>query len=119
MQFITYHSWQLIALAELLFILFLLLKLKKKKEVSPSELEALKTSKKTKLDMNNLMNDIHLSKELYRELSRQCHPDRFAGTELVDQANNLFQEIQQSQNNYQQLCLLRDKVMTELKLERI
>ena len=115
MNFINQYLWQLIAGVELLIIVaFLLRMINKKRKLSPEEVR-LRKAKKNEVDMKGLMKDLHLSKDLYKELSRSCHPDRFVGTGLVEKANELFQLIQKNKNNYEQLMHLKGRMSEELK----
>ena len=50
---------------------------KKVRELSDLETKNIISSKKNNIDMDNLMNSIHNSRTLYKELSKKCHPDRF------------------------------------------
>jgi hypothetical protein len=116
METILQHKWLIISALELLVILFLLFRLRKSKRSNPEEIE-IKKSKGSSIDMDEMMKNIHLSAELYKKLSRVCHPDRFAGTPLTELANELFQEVQQSSKNYAQLLLLQDRITNELQIK--
>ena len=88
--------WLWIAVIELLIIVFLLWRLFKVKQKfkEPDLLkEKLRQAKGSNVDMNNLMNSINGSKDLYKELSRKCHPDRFVNSEKQIIAEEIFQEI--------------------------
>lgn len=70
--------WFWIAFLELIVLIFLIYKLKSKMkglELTDSETKHLKKAKKNKIDMDHLMNNIHSSRNLYKDLSKKCHPD--------------------------------------------
>ena len=118
MENLISYKWQILSALEFVIILYLSIKLKwAKKSVDPIEIQ-LKKEKKNEVDMGNLMKDLHLSKDLYRELSRKYHPDRFVGTPLVEKANDLFQLIQKNKNNYHQLQELKNRATLELNMNQ-
>lgn len=118
---IFYHwSWFYIAIAELLIIIFLVLILRKKdNNLVFSELsnEDKKNAQGQAIDMNNLMNSINGSRDLYKELSRKCHPDRFVNSPLQKIAEEIFQEISKSKRDYEKLLLLKLKAENELNIK--
>ncbi len=113
----TTRIWIVIAIIEFLVILFLLLKKKKTNldysDVNQSEIKKMKNQD---IDMDNLMNSINHSKELYKELSKKCHPDRFVNTPLQEVADKLFQEITANQRNHKRLTELKEQAKTELNI---
>lgn len=109
------NKWLIVSSIELIVILFLVIKLRKKKTEETIDKEILK-SKKTSINMSDIMNDINLAPSLYKKLSRVCHPDRFVGTFYESSANTLFQEVQQAENNYSMLCELKIRIEQELNL---
>jgi hypothetical protein len=115
METLIQNKWLILSTIEFLIILFLFYRLKRNNDKSFIARE-IKKSKGKQIDMNELMKDINLSKDLYKQLSRACHPDRFAGTELEITANELFQEVQQSENNYAALCDLKKQIEEKLNL---
>lgn len=115
MENLIYYKWHILSAVEFAIIIYLSIKLNRaKKSVDPIERQ-LRKDKKNEVDMGNLMKDLHLSKDLYRELSRKYHPDRFAGTSIEDKANELFQLIHENKNNYHMLLALKDRASNELK----
>jgi len=116
----TSHSllfW--IAIIELIVIIFLLYKLKSKKkinELSDFEAKNIKNSKKNAIDMDNLMNSIHNSRTLYKELSKKCHPDRFINDIKQKNAEEIFQEITKNERNYEKLSSLKLRAENELNI---
>ena len=116
METLNHYKWIILSGLELLVILYLSFRLRKSKRSNPEEIE-IKKSKGSSIDMDEMMKNIHLSNELYKKLSRVCHPDRFAGTPLTELANEIFQEVQQSSKNYAQLLLLQDRITNELQIK--
>lgn len=110
--------WFWIAAAELGLIVFLIAKLRKKQKVAfdTTTEDLLNNSKKSNVDMDNLMNSINKSRELYKQLSTKCHPDRFIDEDQNKKANELFQEITKNQRNYNRLLELKEIAKTELNL---
>jgi hypothetical protein len=115
MDFVIQHKWAILALVELIVIISLLWFVRKKRKTNPEQIEIIK-SKDASIDMNEMMKNIHLSAELHKKLTRICHPDRFAGTQHTDLANELFQEIQQYSTNHAQLLVLQERIEKELKV---
>lgn len=108
-----------ISIAEFSVILFLIYKLKSKKtinELSDFEIKNIKSSKNNSIDMNNLMNSIHNSKGLYKELSKKCHPDRFINDPRQKLAEEIFQEITKNERNYEKLSTLKLRAENELNI---
>ena len=116
METLNHYKWIIVSGLELIVILILLIRLRKLKRSNPEEQE-IRKSKGSNIDMDEMMKNIHLSNELYKKLSRVCHPDRFVGTPLTALANELFQEVQQSSKNYAQLLLLQDRITNELQIK--
>lgn len=115
MNAIVQNKWLILASIEFLLIILLILKLRKKRGIDNLDKEILK-SKAASINMSDIMNDIHLAPSLYKQLSRACHPDRFAGTNLETTANELFQDVQQAENNYAKLCDLKKQSEQKLNL---
>jgi cytoskeletal protein RodZ len=112
--------WLWIALIELIIIVWLLFKLRKQnnpqldlKNVKKSDLK--KSSED--VNMGDLVNSIYKSRELYKELSKRCHPDRFVNTDLEVIAEKLFQEISKNKRNYKQLVALKAEAINKLNLK--
>lgn len=112
--------WFWISMTELLLILFLLYKLKSKtnnSQLSDFEKNNIKNSKKNEIDMDNLMNSIHGSKTLYKELTKKCHPDKFINNPKQKNAEEIFQEITKSERNYEKLNSLKLRAENELNIK--
>jgi hypothetical protein len=111
--------WFWIALIEFLLIIFLVYKLKTKKNIpklSDMEARSIKGSRKNDINMDNLMNNIHNSRLLYKELSRKCHPERFVNDPKQKIAEEIFQEISKNERNHKELSLLKLRAINELNL---
>ena len=102
-----------LTLAAFLFIAFHYRKDKKEPKGS------LKKHKKSKVDMNDLMLDINQSRNLYKKLAKECHPDRFIDSKENKIAESLFQEITENKRNFKKLEQLRLKANQELGLKII
>ncbi len=113
------NFWFWLSIIELVIILFLVFKLSsKKKNLAFSDLnkDNLKKSKETDINMGNLMNSINNSSELYRELSRKCHPDRFVNSPNQKLAEEIFQEIARDKRNHEKLIALKERAIVELNI---
>lgn len=114
------HSlWFWFSIIELLLIIYLIYKLKSKsKKVELTDLDTNKiiNSKNNKIDMNNLMNSIHNSRTLYKELSKKCHPDRFINDPKQKNAEEIFQEITKNERNFEKLNSLKLRAENELNI---
>jgi uncharacterized protein YozE (UPF0346 family) len=111
--------WLWIALIEFMIIVFLIVKLKKKQHVLKFEnlsKEKMKSAKESEIDMTNLMNSINKSKELYKELSRYCHPDRYINTDKQKTAEEIFQEISKHKRDFKKLSELKEKATDVLNI---
>lgn len=111
--------WLWIALIELIIIGFLLYKIKVKKTILPlSEMlkNKIKESQKVDIDMNNVMNSINGSRDLYKELSKVCHPDNFINTNKQELAEKLFKEITKNKRNFKGLVELKNEARENLNI---
>lgn len=111
--------WFWISIIEFLIIILLIVKLRwKSSNLTFSEIsnDKKRKAKSTEIDMENLMNSINISKELYKELSRACHPDRFVNSEKQKIAVEIFQEISKNKRNYKVLQELKRKAIIELEI---
>ena len=90
------------------FIIILCLAIKIRKEQTKFDYNGvtrdnLKKAKSVSIDMDNLMNSINNSKELYKELSRVCHPDRFINSDKQELAEKIFQEVSNNKRDFKKL----------------
>jgi hypothetical protein len=111
--------WFWISLVEfLIIVLFIIKLLKKKNNLAFSDLskEQLKKAQSTNVDMDNLMNSINGARELYKTLSKTCHPDRFINSDKEKIAEKIFQEISKNKRNYNELVELKQRAINELNI---
>jgi hypothetical protein len=116
---ISNSIWFWIALVEILIIIALIYKVYLKKEglnLTYLETNKLKDSKKNNINMDNLMNSIHNSRTLYKELSKKCHPDRFINDQKQKKAEEIFQEISKNERNFEKLSILKTRAINELNI---
>lgn len=115
----TFSIWFWVAIIELVIIVFLFLKLKKKgKDLKFGDLskDKMRNAKKSDVDMDNLMNSINGSKDLYKGLSRTCHPDRFINSDKQKLAEEIFQDISKHKRDFKKLTELKERAITELNI---
>lgn len=111
--------WFWASLIEFVVIILLLVKLKKRNpNLAFAELtkDKMKNAKDTNINMDNLMNSINGSRDLYKELSRLCHPDRFVNKPEQKIAEEIFQEISRHKRNHGKLTELKERAKTELNI---
>jgi len=115
----TNNSWMWVAVSEFAVIGYLAFKLFKRKRISFNtvEGESLSDAKNSNVDMDNLMNSINKSRQLYKQLSAKCHPDRFVSDEEKKViAESLFQDITRNQRNYNKLLELQEEATQKLNI---
>lgn len=113
------HTWFWISVVEFLIIIFLIIFLKKKNsDLAFSDLpkDTMKNAKTKKIDMNNLMNSINGSRDLYKELSKMCHPDNFVNTDMQTIAEEIFKDISKDKRNYEKLLAIKERAKNELNI---
>ena len=66
------------------------------------------------IDFNNVVSSSLLANQLYDELKKIAHPDRYQDPELIIKATELFQSIHQNKRDYSKLLILRERVYAEL-----
>lgn len=116
----AFSIWLWIAIAELFIIIFLIFKLRKKNSnlvFGDLPKDKIRNAKKSNIDMSNLMDSINGSKDLYKELSRSCHPDRFVNSEKQQIAEKIFQEISKNKRDFKKLSELKQKAISELNIK--
>ncbi len=67
-------------------------------------------------EMDNVVNSMFLCEPIYNKLKVKCHPDRFTNEEQKQQAEELFQLLQKSRYNYEELKALETKIMEFLSI---
>jgi len=113
------NIWFWLCLIELIIILVLLFKIKKNKSnltFADLNKDNLKKSKEASIDFGNVMNSINGAGELYKELSRKCHPDRFVDSPLQKLAEEIFQEISKNKRDFGKLAALKERAISELNV---
>lgn len=108
-----------IAILEFIIIIFLVVRFKSKRnklDFSDLERDTVKSAKSKKIDMDNLMNSINSSRDLYKELSKKCHPDRFINDPKHKIAEEIFQEISRHERNFEKLNLIKTRAINELNV---
>ncbi|MFM2338059.1 MAG: hypothetical protein RL115_1252 [Bacteroidota bacterium] len=114
-----YNYWIWFASIELLIIFYLLgLLLKRKKNTIDITVGATINKAKTSMvDMGNVIDSIHQSRQLYKQLCTKCHPDRFTSDYLKQKiAEDLFQEITRNQRNFNKLLELKELAQKKLNI---
>lgn len=107
----------IVGILEFLIILYLIFKKNKKVlELSDTEKEEIGVSKEIKIDMEDLLNNIHKSKALYKELIVKCHPDKFINDPRQKIADEISQEITKNEKNFKNLNSLKDRAIKELNI---
>lgn len=71
-------------------------------------------SKNQEIDMNEIMNNLFLSKKLYNSLKVKCHPDRFTEINQKRIATEIYQNITKNKTNYQQLLNIKEQAKLKL-----
>ena len=113
------NIWFWISIIEFLFIVFLFYRLYRKTEkLSFSDLsdDDLKKARNEKIDMGNIVNSINMSRNLYKELSTFCHPDRFVNSPKQPIAEDIFKEVSKHKRNYKELLQLKERATKELEV---
>jgi hypothetical protein len=109
------NYWFWISFVELIIVILLIIS--RRNRSSDLNEDKIKSMKNAKVDMAGLMNSINSSKELYKELSKKCHPDRFVNTDKQEIADLIFQEITQSKRDFGALEKLKIRAEKELGIK--
>jgi hypothetical protein len=88
----------------LIIILFIYIILKKNRKKNN-----LQKFKKNVINMDNIFESIYKSEELFKELSKKCHPDKFTNKDNYQEINSLYQEITVNKKNYEKLLICKEK----------
>ena len=115
---IDFSFWFWVALLEFVIILYLFRRKRKMKNLSFEGIakEKIKVAQSTEIDMDNLINSISSSKELYKKLIKVCHPDKFVNTDKQILAEKISQEISKNKRNFKVLNQLKLRAEKELKI---
>lgn len=100
-----YSFFILLSYAIICTIIIIRFRLKSKKT---RHRQVLKEMKNQDINLNEVMLDINNSKELYKVLSRKCHPDKFINSEYHEEIEELFKEISNNKRNYSKLLELKE-----------
>lgn len=68
------------------------------------------------IDFGNVVSSSLLAKNLYDELKKICHPDRFLNEQDINKANKLFQLVTQNKGDYNKLLSLKEQIYKELPI---
>ena len=68
------------------------------------------------IDFGNVVSSSLLAKDLYDELKKICHPDRFQNELDINKANELFQLITQYKGDYDKLLQIKVRIYKELPI---
>ncbi|WP_452230062.1 hypothetical protein [Lacinutrix sp. MEBiC02404] len=115
----SFSIWFWIAILEFIIIAFLFFRLNKKdNKLKFGDLtkDKMRNAKESNVDMDNLMNSINGAKDLYKELSRTCHPDRFINSDKQKLSEEIFQEISKSRRDFKKLTELKERAINELMI---
>ena len=111
------NIWLIVAIVEFAVIVYLLLT---KLNISNSKKAQIKNEvmQEGSIDFRNVLNNAFNSKEIYDDLKKKCHPDRFVDdAEREAIANELFQRITQNQHNIDNLRKLREEAVQKLGIK--
>ena len=71
-----------------------------------------------KVDFGNLIKSSFHASELYDELIRKCHPDRFVGDDRkIEIATQLSSKITENRNNLKKLEELKEEAIEKLNIQ--
>lgn len=112
------NIWLWIACGELIVILVLAAKLlnRKTREKYLLRQRFKADALQQEVNMADVMGNIFQARQLYDQLKRQCHPDRFIDPDLRSRADQLFQQITESKRNYARLQELKTQAEQELNI---
>ena len=111
------NIWLIVTIVEFAVIVYLLLT---KLNISNSKKAQIKNEvmQEGSIDFRNVLNNAFNSKEIYDDLKKKCHPDRFVDdAEREAIANELFQRITQNQHNIDNLRKLREEAVQKLGIK--
>lgn len=109
--------WFWISISEFIFILLILNRYvfnKSKLKYSNLSKNDLVNPENANIDMNNIINSINQSKELYKKMASQYHPDRFIDNDKKLIATEIMKEVVANKRNYSKLVEL--KALADIKL---
>lgn len=68
------------------------------------------------IDFGNVVSSSLLAKNLYDELKKICHPDKFLNEQDINKANELFQLVTQNKGDYNKLLSIKEQIYRELPI---
>ena len=68
------------------------------------------------IDFGNVVSSSLLAKNLYDELKKICHPDKFPNEQDINKANELFQLVTQNKGDYNKLLSIKERIYRELPI---
>lgn len=109
--------WFWVAIVEAICITLLLLVIVSRSKYTQAQLRFKSEAKKSEIDFDNVIASSFHANDLYNQLKKVCHPDRFtANPAIMAKADELFQQITQSKHDYKKLQELKIKAMEELHI---
>ena len=70
--------------------------------------------KNEQVNYGPIFQSIGKGKQLFEELRKKTHPDRFIGTEKENLALEIFQLVEANSTNYEELLKLKERIQKEL-----
>ncbi|MBC8548979.1 MAG: molecular chaperone DnaJ [Candidatus Brocadiales bacterium] len=118
----NFWMWLAIIEAAIVFSLIFILLYKSKRRTWSTDLGSLASSTKedakhTEIDMDNIIHSIARSRELYKELRKICHPDRFQNYPEKTISESIFKEVTRNKRNYKELLVLKERIKEELDIK--
>jgi len=111
--------WKYVAIAQFVIIAFLAHKLYRKSQkthFANVNKETVKEAANKEFDMENVVNSINKAKPLFKELSKKCHPDKFANSDKYESALEIYQKITRNKRNYSKLLELKELAQEQLNI---
>lgn len=110
--------WMIVAGVELAVIVLLLLGRRGTANKDKKKMLKEKVMAEGEVDFRNIMESPFKAGELYKELIRKCHPDRFVGDdERVKAATELSARLTEKQNDYKALLALKQEAEEKLNIK--
>lgn len=81
---------------------------KKKNDIEINQL--INNYKKQKVNMNDLMQSINKSNDLYNKMKIEFHPDKFLNSAFYNEILSHYQEITKSKRDYLKLFEINEKL---------
>ena len=112
------NLWMWISIFEAICIIVLLLiLLGSQNKYTEIQRQFKANAQKEDVDFNNIIVSSFHAGDLYNQLKKVCHPDRFSSNpELMYKADNLFQQITQNKHDLKKLQELKAEAMKELHI---